>query len=123
MHRGNFTSLWSSAGSLREMCAIVKVDVDVCSCCTLPVELTRCCNNSSHGESISDALSHCNNIRNNPVTLKTPHVAARPSESSLDLLGIKPILLIILKRHCREGCTAKIHAHLTLRKVLIHLLF
>lgn len=106
MQRGNFTSPWSLAGSLRETCAIVKVNVDVCSCCTLPVELTRCCNNSSHGESISDAFSHCNNIRNDPVTLKAPHVAARPPESSLDLLGIEPILLIIQKRHCREGSTA-----------------
>lgn len=56
---------------------------------TLEYILTWCCNNSSHWESIANALCHCNHIRNNIVALETPKVASCSSKSSLDLPGEK----------------------------------
>lgn len=40
---------------------------------------------SSHGESVSNALRHGNDIRNHSVALKAPHVASRSPEPGLDL--------------------------------------
>lgn len=56
---------------------------------TLEYILTWCGNNSSHWESIANALCHCNHIRNNIVALETPKVASCSSKSSLDLPGEK----------------------------------
>lgn len=68
-------------------------------------ELTWRRNNGSHGESISDALSHGNDIRDDSVALKAPHVASRSPKSGLDLSGEKPVVLSRTKRGCRLGCT------------------
>lgn len=71
----------------------------------LRVELTWRRNNGSHGESISDAFSHGNNVGDNSVALKAPHVASRSPKSGLDLSGEKPALLSSMKRCCGLGCT------------------
>lgn len=59
---------------------------------TLEYILTWCGNNSSHWESIANALCHCNHIRNNIVALETPKVASCSSKSSLDLPGEKMMI-------------------------------
>lgn len=50
--------------------------------------LTWCCNNSSHWEAITNALCHCNHVRNDIMTLETPEVASCSPKSSLDLSGV-----------------------------------
>lgn len=115
----NFTRQRSSAGSVRQERVIVQQiilhfnmalytqrvsETSTCACVenrwTLRAELTGRCNNSSHGESISNALGHGNDIRDNSVALKAPHVASCSPESGLDLSGAKPVALI-----SRHGCT------------------
>lgn len=47
--------------------------------------LTWCCNNSSQWESVTNALCHCNHVRNDIMPLKTPEVASCSPKSRLDL--------------------------------------
>lgn len=96
---GRKRQMLSHHGQLHFASSVVKIMYNVIKCiCFLSIQadlqtleyiLTWCCNNSSHWESIANALCQCNHIRNNIVALETPKVASCSSKSSLDLPGEK----------------------------------
>lgn len=62
--------------------------------------LTWRCHNGSHWESITNALRHCNHIRNDVMTLESPEVASCSPKSSLDLSGCNKDDVFILLQYC-----------------------